>query len=441
MRVVATGDALFGSRRLAERIDPALRELLGSTPYVFTNAEFVVTDPETAVMPAGYTLGSRPAAVDELRELGVSVVSLANNHIGDYGPAGAAQTLDAFTERGIAVAGVGRSLSAAREAAFVDAAAGRLAVVACCTTWAQEYSASDGGRHNAPRPGLNPLRWALSYEVTGEQFEALRALDEALGTASAHRETLEIERKPVGGDTTFTFGPLSGGVTIHRGEQAKLRWQVDAGDLAEICRAIADAARRAEAVVASLHTHEGADDGWYTDLPAPFILDSARAMIEAGAHAVVCHGGHLMRGVEFHQGRPIFYGLHSLFFDLESGDRIPQEMFTRYGLPADAYPSDLHGMRRRDDDGRPVGFYSDLRFEQSMAVVLDIDPATGAVSAEAVPLLLNMNADLPSHRGMPTLAAGADALAVRDALRRLSDPFGTAVTWNADTGRLTFAEA
>lgn len=438
MRVVATGDALFGRDDLVARTGPEVRALLDGE-YVFTNAEFVVASPETPAMPAGYTLGADTRAVRALADLGVTVASLAHNHVGDYGPDGVLQTLDAFAEHGIAAAGVGRSLSAAREASFVEGEHGRLGVVACCTTYADEYAASDGGRHNAPRPGLNPLRWKLSYEVTPEQFDALRALDEALGTASAHRETLVIERKFAGDDSSFTFGPLSGGLTVHKGEAARLRWQADEQDLAEICRSIQDAFRRAEAVIASVHTHEGEDDGWYTDLPARFIIDSARAMIEAGAHAVLCHGGHLMRGVEFHRGRPIFYGLHSLFFDLETGARVPEEMFTRYGLPANAYPSDLHGMRRRDENDTPVGFYSDARFEQSMVVLLDVDPATGEVGVEAVPIVLNMNAELPSRRGMPTIASGDHAVAIRDALARLSAPFGTTVTWDADRGRLTFA--
>ena len=32
-------------------------------------------------------------------------------------------------------------------------------------------------------------------------------------------------------------------------------------------------------------------------------------MIDAGADAVVGHGPHVLRGVEFYKGRPIFYSL------------------------------------------------------------------------------------------------------------------------------------
>ncbi len=35
----------------------------------------------------------------------------------------------------------------------------------------------------------------------------------------------------------------------------------------------------------------------------------ARAVMDAGAHAVIGHGPHVLRGVEFYQGKPIFYSL------------------------------------------------------------------------------------------------------------------------------------
>src|SRR5690606_34604389 len=35
----------------------------------------------------------------------------------------------------------------------------------------------------------------------------------------------------------------------------------------------------------------------------------ARAVIDAGADAVVCHRPHVLRGIEFHRGRPTAYSL------------------------------------------------------------------------------------------------------------------------------------
>jgi hypothetical protein len=42
---------------------------------------------------------------------------------------------------------------------------------------------------------------------------------------------------------------------------------------------------------------------------APYERPVAHAAIEAGAYVVVAHHAHIVRGMEFHLGRPIFHGL------------------------------------------------------------------------------------------------------------------------------------
>src|SRR5690606_6949213 len=42
---------------------------------------------------------------------------------------------------------------------------------------------------------------------------------------------------------------------------------------------------------------------------APYERPLAHAAIDAGADAVVGHHAHIVKGVEFHRGRPIFHGL------------------------------------------------------------------------------------------------------------------------------------
>jgi poly-gamma-glutamate synthesis protein (capsule biosynthesis protein) len=52
----------------------------------------------------------------------------------------------------------------------------------------------------------------------------------------------------------------------------------------------------------------------YVDTPAQEPLDFARAMIEAGADAVLSHHPHVPQGVGWHDRRPIFYSLGNLVF-------------------------------------------------------------------------------------------------------------------------------
>lgn len=67
-----------------------------------------------------FNFRARPELVAALSAGGVDAVSLANNHLVDYGPAGVAETIATLEKAGIAHFGAGRSLGAAREPAIVD---------------------------------------------------------------------------------------------------------------------------------------------------------------------------------------------------------------------------------------------------------------------------------------------------------------------------------
>jgi poly-gamma-glutamate synthesis protein (capsule biosynthesis protein) len=67
-----------------------------------------------------FNFRARPELVAALSSGGVDAVSLANNHLVDYGPAGVAETIATLEKVGIAHFGAGRSLGAAREPALVD---------------------------------------------------------------------------------------------------------------------------------------------------------------------------------------------------------------------------------------------------------------------------------------------------------------------------------
>ncbi len=67
------------------------------------------------------------------------------------------------------------------------------------------------------------------------------------------------------------------------------------------------AARRAGAQVCIVALHKGIV---HTPVRlAPYERDLAHAAVDAGAHAVIGHHAHILRGIEFYQGRPIFHGL------------------------------------------------------------------------------------------------------------------------------------
>ncbi len=92
---------------------------------ILLGADIAVANLECAISgrgePAakGFTFRAPPAAADALGSGGIDVVSLANNHTFDYGPAALADTGAALEARGIAHAGAGASAAAARAPAVV----------------------------------------------------------------------------------------------------------------------------------------------------------------------------------------------------------------------------------------------------------------------------------------------------------------------------------
>lgn len=370
MRIVGTGDAILGSTRLRDRIDPDALAVLDGEDAVTVNAEFTMPHRDTAPMPRGFIFGPDERVIDELVGLGANLVTFANNHTGDFGVQGVVDTLEAFSRRGLRPAGVGYSLAEARRATLTDTPGGRVALVAASATRGAESAAADAGDEVAARPGSNTLRWQQSYVLPVEQFAQLRAIDTALGTAATHADFDRVELRPGATDDAFEFGSVQamGAVQIRRGEDFEVAWEANTRDVDALAHAVRDARGRADVVTVTVHSHEGENDGWYSDQPASFFRDAARAVVDAGADAVFGHGPHMMRGVEVYRGVPICYSLNSLTLDFDMGERISPEMYRAYGLPVDAQPWDLHGGRRTDASGRVTGFFAEERFDRGASV-------------------------------------------------------------------------
>lgn len=145
MKVILTGDCLFSSKNIANRIDPRIVEDLRSADAAFTNAEF--STPKSTSYPGlcMYLTSVPQDTLDEFNDLNIRMVGFANNHTTDYGPQGAVDTIEAAEERKIIPCGVGRNLKEARKARFLDTNNGRVGVVACCSTWSERSLASEPG--------------------------------------------------------------------------------------------------------------------------------------------------------------------------------------------------------------------------------------------------------------------------------------------------------
>lgn len=98
-----------------------------------------------------------PAVVATLRAARVRFASLANNHIGDFGPEGLRDTLATLDRAEIAHAGAGVDRLGAREPALLTPGGVRIAVVACAD-YPAEWAAT------ATAPGINYVPVSLAPE-------------------------------------------------------------------------------------------------------------------------------------------------------------------------------------------------------------------------------------------------------------------------------------
>ncbi len=435
MRLAVCGDSLFSSKNLAKRLDPRLVAYLAEADGAFTNAEFCTPRHETPPAPGrGYMTAVRADRLDELAALHFQLISLCNNHSGDYGWEGMMDTLVAAEDRQLIPCGLGRTLSEARLPHFLDTPAGRIGVVAAASTRSEVFAASDAGAGVTARPGVNPLRWNRAYVLPEKEFEELRRIDMLLGTRASVDEGNRIETFTPSGEEAFKFGSLcEENLNIERGERAYVRTWADERDVREILKSIRDASRRSDLTIFSLHTHEGTEANWYAPEPPEFIESVCRQAIEAGADAVVGHGAHFMRGVEIYRGKPIFYNLGSLLMEFEAGESlISPEMYLCYGYEPDSRPSDLHGNRAQDAEGRRIGFASERRFSENAMVLLD--KTEEGLTWKMVPLDLHLDGDRPLHRGLPTIADSVTGRRLAERLQTVSAKYGTRLFYDETEG-------
>jgi poly-gamma-glutamate synthesis protein (capsule biosynthesis protein) len=142
VRAASTGNA-GAVAALFQDADLALVNHEGPTPNSFSY--------HPLTYPAGLVFSFDPALEKGIHDAGVDVVSLANNHIRNYGSLGVTQTIANVKAAGVTPIGAGRNLAAANAPAWFTISGVRVAVLA--------FDAIDLGSNaaTATRPGAAPL--------------------------------------------------------------------------------------------------------------------------------------------------------------------------------------------------------------------------------------------------------------------------------------------
>lgn len=425
--VAATGDSII-NRRITHLTHPDFTDLvalLRGAAAVFGNLEQPLPADPVVPFVGKSLLCARPFVLDELSSIGMNLFSLANNHAVDYTYSGLVDTMKALRQRGLAFAGAGDDLTAARQPAYLETASGRVALIAVATPFAVTAFggwATDGDAGCPGRPGINPLRTETRYVLDPARYRALADIDEALGTAEATRNQRDFGVFFDGKADAINFL----GANFYQGNVPGTFITANAADLDDIARWISCAHRQADLVLVSFHAHEGPAGDRNCEPMAGFITTAARRFIDAGADAVLGHGPHLLRPMEMYQGKPIFYSLGNFCFMSETVERVPPDIYKGFGLPAGSTPADLFDYRTGVRDGKPVGFHADRRYWQALAPVLKWSGGHLA-TVDLHPIALGL--DLPrGQRGVPQLASADEGAAILQRFAAMSRPFGTEIT-------------
>ena len=433
------GDVML-TRGIAQFREPAfvaLRDLLIKNDAVFANLEGSVrrADEGAPGITVGTYMTTAPELLDDIKGMGIGIVSCANNHAYDYGEAGLLATIAHLDAARIAHAGSGANLAEARAPAYVDTPRGRLALVAATSTYRPWNRAAPQRPDMRGRPGVNPLGFKTSYQVDAAALAQLRAISERLGFAKAAKR-----------DSGHFFSPRElgagaagvklAGQSFVEGDDFAIRRGLDQADLDDNLRWIRDARRQADFVLASIHSHEAGARNLLTaetkgDLSEPAEINRAfaHAAIDAGADAVAGHGFHTILGIELYKGRPIFHGLGNFIFMNESVRAFPAEAYERFDLGPDATPADFLDART---NGGKKGHPADPLFWQSAAVTCHW---RGGALREIRLYPVDLGHGLVrAQRGRPVLADAAKAQSILERLDRLSQSFGTKISRDGDCG-------
>jgi poly-gamma-glutamate capsule biosynthesis protein CapA/YwtB (metallophosphatase superfamily) len=406
--VVLTGDTMILAPIQSSDGLSGVAPIVRDSSVAITNLETTFFDRSNAPdRPEGQS-GAWPfgtaGAAEQLRRIGFSMVSCANNHSVDYGADGLRATVGVLDKAGVRHAGCGDDLDAARAPTHLGDGPRRVSLIAVTTSSAPEARATRRQGDILGRAGVNPLRYAADVMADPHTFEILR-------------------RSPTAQQATTTHVTIAG-TTIRKGDRTAVEFVADERDVREIADAITAARAYSDVVIVSLHSHEPANGA---PAPVTFVQRFAREAIEAGAQIVFGHGPHQLRGIERYKGGVILYSLGDFAYQRAATAAATPDVFDA-GI--DLYELALGTMPEDPALKRPP-LVGDVWLEGAIAVAtLD-----GAMlrSVRIVPLDLGIDRPIEG-RGLPRVADPPRAKRILERLARLSEAFGTVLVREADTG-------
>ncbi len=393
MKFTAAGDTAI--QRVLTEYDgiDKVRSFLNQGDVRFFNLETTVNKDCYANFYSGGTwLRCDKKVLKSLELFNFNLTTGANNHCLDFGHEGLLQTIQSIDGMGYVHAGLGRNLREAAMPKYLDLPKGRVALIACTTSFAPGALAGEQSRLLPGRPGVNGLRVKTTLMVEDEDMAALKKIAEKTGV------NVEVESLINSGYSQ----PLPEGI-YDLGEMhfavgtPGLKMEIDKSDMARVEKAIEEATFFADYVLVSLHSHDRQFEN--DDLTAKYIEDFAHRCIDCGAHAILGHGPHLLRPFELYKERPIFYSLGDFLLELENCELAPEEFYSKFNLTSDSSMYEVFKARTRNFT---CGLQRQSVMMESVAASFEMKDGR-LTSLDIIPLELGLGMS-HSKIGLPRLA-------------------------------------
>jgi len=391
----------------------ALAKVMREADMTYANMEGPILDEANFRGPLA---GGPKSVVNELKRMGVRIMTDANNHTLDAGLEGMFESHRLLDEAGIVHAGSGKNLADARQARIAITPKGTIAAIGMFSIDPSSNNRSRFTDATENMPGLNPLHVTPYNVVTAEHMQALKKIRDAI---YARRPEVHVPVAPAAADepagrlrlfqTAFTVGPHPGDLT----------YEMDPADLKGIITSVRVGKQLADFLVVAIHCHQNsfAFQAYSQDHSTPnFLVELAHQAIDNGADAFVGHGVHNLRGVEIYKGKPIFYGVSSFFYHRGAAPEI-----TSLSAGAGA------GVNELEDNLETL--LTTSRFEDGKLVEVRLYPAD-----------LGQDRTRPiSRSGTPSTPSPEMARRVLERLQALSKQFGTTISIENGVGVIRIA--
>ena len=416
MKFTAAGDAMV-LRRLPGNY-PGFQELqsfINQGDFRFVNMETTIHNHETygAAESGGTWFCSPPGVLEDATTFGVNILTTCNNHALDYGHIGLEKTLDYVEKAGFPNAGAGRTLADAAAPVYIDTPEGRIALIGACSTFHPACMAGEQTRTMIGRPGINGVRYSTTYQLPEEDLEHIKRIADAIGINGSRNIIRKEGYLPPLPEGKAEFGELM----FEASDAPRKITKVNPVDMERVEKSIKEALYFADYVVVSMHSHEL--KGTVKSEPSLFYEDFAHKCIDAGAHAIVGTGPHLLRPIEIYKGRPIFYCLGDFIIQLENIRKAPNDMYEKQKLDGNARMDELFDTRNHH--GTRGLCYEKVMFE---AIVPYWEMEDGKLT-KLVLMPVELNFDKSRSMGGWPRPKYDDGILER--LAEMSEPYGTKI--------------